>query len=50
MKDCFVAMRDCFDMVALKGIFAGAYKRANDRQKAALTEVYNEMKSALEAS
>jgi hypothetical protein len=46
--DCIAAMNGCTDLEALKGIFGGAYKRANDMQKKILTDVYNAKKSLLE--
>ena len=41
-------MEVCEDIETLKGIFGGAYKRANDTQKKQLTEIYNATKSSLE--
>jgi len=41
-------MEVCEDIETLKGIFGGAYKRANDTQKKQLTEIYNATKSVLE--
>jgi hypothetical protein len=46
--DCIQAMNGCTDLEALKGIFGGAYTRANDLQKRTLTDVYNAKKSLLE--
>ena len=47
-NDAIKAMAECTDIEALKGIFGGAYKRANDVQKKQLTEIYNTQKSLLE--
>ena len=41
-------MTSCTDIETLKGVFGGAYKRANDAQKVKLTEIYNATKSVLE--
>jgi hypothetical protein len=46
--ECIQAMNGCTDLEALKGIFGGAYTRANDLQKRTLTDVYNAKKSLLE--
>jgi hypothetical protein len=40
-------MIGCGDLATLQGIFAGAYKRANDKQKESLTNTYNFEKSIL---
>lgn len=45
--DCIYAMVGCDDMESLKGIYGGAYKRANSTQKATLSESYNIKKSIL---
>lgn len=45
---CLVAMKECDNIETLKGIFGGAYKRANEAQKASLTSSYNIKKSLLE--
>ena len=37
-------------METLKGIFGGAYKRANDVQKEQLSKVYNTAKAILEGA
>lgn len=47
-NEAIKAMADCTDIETLKGIFGGAYKRANDAQKKQLTEIYNATKSSLE--
>ena len=47
-NDCINAMIACEDMEALKGMFGGAYKRANTVQKEQLTKIYNTAKSLLE--
>ena len=47
-NDCINAMIACSDMEALKGMFGGAYKRANATQKYQLTKIYNTAKSLLE--
>jgi hypothetical protein len=47
-NECVQAMVQCTDIETLKGIFGGAYKRANDKQKKNLTDVYNAQKSLLE--
>jgi hypothetical protein len=46
--DCIHAMNGCTDIEALKGIFGGAYKRANEQQRTILTDIYNAKKSLLE--
>jgi hypothetical protein len=46
--DCISAMNGCTDLEALKGIFGGAYKRANEQQRNILTDIYNAKKSLLE--
>lgn len=48
LSGCIQAMNGCDDMDTLKGVFGGAYKRANETQKTALTEAYNIKKSSLE--
>lgn len=45
---CSSAMAECTDMEALKGIFGGAYKRADGVIKANLLDAYNTQKSLLE--
>jgi hypothetical protein len=47
-NECVQAMVQCTDIETLKGIFGGAYKRANEKQKKNLTDVYNAQKSLLE--
>lgn len=47
-NDCINAMIDCTDIETLKGIFGGAYKRANTVQKEHLTEIYKTAKSIIE--
>lgn len=42
------AIAETTDIETLKGIYAGAYKRANDAQKSKLQESYNLQKSSLE--
>lgn len=49
-NDCINAMIACDDMETLKGIFGGAYKRANDVQKEQLSKVYNTAKALLEGA
>lgn len=49
-NDCINAMIACDDMETLKGIFGGAYKRANDVQKEQLSKVYNTAKAILEGA
>lgn len=44
---CVKAMRACNDIEALKGIFGGAYKRANDDQKATIKTAYDVCKDVL---
>ena len=44
---CLNAMIGCDDFEALKGIYAGAYKRADAEQQATLAETYNIQKSIL---
>lgn len=48
LTSCLNAMIGCDDLETLKGIFGGAWKRANDEQKAQLQEAYNIRKSLLE--
>jgi len=48
VKACEAAMLETIDMEALKGIFGGAYKRANTEQKEQLTASYNIRKLSLE--
>lgn len=45
--ECVKAMRACNDVEALKGIFGGAYKRANDEQKATIKTAYDVCKDVL---
>lgn len=45
---CLQAMTGADDIEVLKGIFGGAYKRANEAQKVELTETYTTKKSLLE--
>jgi hypothetical protein len=47
-NECKKAMAGCTDMETLKGIFGGAYKRANDVQKEELNDFYKVAKLALE--
>lgn len=47
-NDALNAMASCTDIETLKGIFGGAYKRANEKQKKHLTDIYNQCKSLLE--
>jgi hypothetical protein len=47
-NNCINAMIACDDMESLKGMFGGAYKRANATQKDQLTKIYNTAKSLLE--
>jgi len=44
---CVKAMRACTDLEALKGIFGGAYKRANDDQKVTIKTAYDVCKEVL---
>ncbi len=46
---CLAAMRACDDLESLKGIFGGAYKRANDEQKATIKTAYDVCKDVLGA-
>jgi hypothetical protein len=45
--DCITALNDADDMETLKGIFAGAWKRATDEQRVRLQTKYDERKKAL---
>jgi hypothetical protein len=47
VNNCVQAMIGCDDFDTLKGIYGGAYNRANDTQKATLSETYNTKKSIL---
>lgn len=47
-NDCINAMIACTDIETLKGMFGGAYKRANATQREQLTKIYNTAKSLLE--
>jgi ERF superfamily len=47
VNNCLNAMIGCDDFDALKGIYGGAYKRANADQQAILSETYNIQKSLL---
>jgi hypothetical protein len=49
-NDCINAMIACDDMETLKGIFGGAYKRANDVQKEQLSKIYKTAKAILEGA
>lgn len=48
LEQCISAINGCADIETLKGIFGGAYKRADDLQKKTLTDIYNAKKSLLE--
>jgi hypothetical protein len=48
LEDCIAAMNGCTDLEVLKGIFTGAFQRANDLQKQTLTDIKNAKKSLLE--
>ncbi len=48
LEQCISAMNGCTYIESLKGIFGGAYKRADDLQKKTLTDIYNAKKSLLE--
>jgi len=45
---CINELGNTFDMETLKGIFGGAYKRANEEQKPVLTTHYNNQKLSIE--
>lgn len=45
---CIAAINGCTDLETLKGIFGGAWKRADELQKKTLTDIYNAKKSLLE--
>ena len=45
---CVKSIVGCTDMDTLKGIFGGAYKRANTQQKTILNDIYHAQKSLLE--
>jgi hypothetical protein len=47
LVDCITALNDADDLEALKGIFAGAWKRATPEQRARLQTKYDERKKAL---
>lgn len=44
---CINEMRICTDLETLKGIFAGAYKRANDDQKVTIKTAYDVCKEVI---
>jgi hypothetical protein len=46
--ECLTTIVSCTDVETLKGVFAGAWKRANENQKAGIQEKYNLQKSTLE--
>lgn len=46
-NECVKAMRECKDLEHLKGIFGGAYKRANDDQKVTIKTAYDVCKEVL---
>lgn len=46
---CLDSMRACSDLESLKGIFGGAYKRADDEQKATIKTAYDVCKDVLSA-
>lgn len=48
--DCINTMRKCDDLETLKGIFGGAYTRANDDQKQTLKAAYDVCKEVLETN
>lgn len=48
LTSCLNAIIGCDDLETLKGIFGGAWKRANKEQQATLQESYNIKKSLLE--
>lgn len=48
LAECISAINGCAEIDTLKGIFGGAWKRADDLQKKTLTDVYNAKKSLLE--
>lgn len=45
---CVIAMQDCDDLDALKGIFGAAYKRADKQQQSILKPAYDAQKAKLE--
>lgn len=47
LSDCLIALHDADDIESLKGIFGGAWKRANTDQRAALKKKYDERTAAL---
>ena len=47
MAACIKCLNECADYETLKGVFGGAYKRANELQKKTLTDIYNARKSLL---
>lgn len=47
-NEAIKTMTSCTDIETLKGVFGGAYKRANEAQRKQLTEIYNATKSSLE--
>lgn len=46
--DVYIAMREAEDMESLKSIFASAYKKANDADKAELKAAYDKRKKEME--
>ena len=47
VDDCVIALGECEDLEALKGIFGAAWKRATAGQKTKLQKKYDERKAAL---
>ena len=45
--ECIKFMNECTDYEALKGVYVGAYKRADDKQKAILFDIYSAKKALL---
>lgn len=48
LKQALIAIAETSDLDTLKGIYGGAYKRANDAQKIQLVDTYNLQKSFLQ--
>lgn len=50
VDDCIAAMRECDDMEALKGIYAGAWKRADASARKVLQTAYEARKADFEVT
>lgn len=48
-SECIKFMNECVDIETLKGVFGGAYKRANEQQKTILKDIYDAKKNLIES-